>query len=178
MNSFSFYSRTGESKTAHGPIFFVRVSVALREETCLACAILTVRIRLEAIITAMTPAARMPTTSHGDIAANTSANEISKSHSVFMVTYYNTPLSCRSRSFRATKSRRSRRGGRRLATKSRRGWRLGISALLLLLPFVANHCEICGREHQRLRRSDNFIRVMKSAIASMPSLDPGTSDQA
>ena len=36
------------------------------------------------IHTAMTPAARKPTTSHGDIAANTSANKISKLHIVFI----------------------------------------------------------------------------------------------
>ena len=40
------------------------------------------------IHTAMIPAARKPTTSHGDIAANTSANEIKRLHIVFIVAYY------------------------------------------------------------------------------------------
>ena len=62
------------------------------------------------ILTAITPAAKKPTTSHGDIAANTSANEISKSHIVSMVAYYTIPLSYRIRSFGATKGRRYRSG--------------------------------------------------------------------
>ena len=49
------------------------------------------------IHTAMTPAAKNPATSHGYIAANTSMNEISRSHIVFMECSLKTALLYHSR---------------------------------------------------------------------------------